>query len=518
MSESTSPNTVVAAHGTPTRGMTPESLLAVGKQNDPGKFGRMFGVLPGLAAQDAALLDLARAMIDRDPFSSRGDNPAIPAGYTYLGQFVDHDITLDLTPLEAQHADPFAVRNFRTPALDLDSIYGPGPALAPYLYQRDARGRVLPKLLIGQAGASPDTAGGMIPGLPNDLPRNRLGRALLGDERNDENLLVAQTHLLFLKFHNTIYDRLAVQMKGAGPDEIFDQARRLTRWHYQWIVLFDLAERLTEPGLVRKTLDEGRRFFHFGARAFMPAEFSGAAYRLGHSMVRETYNHNRLFRDGAPFEASLDSLFHFSGKSGAILGDDAADAPLNPDLPGVPAMRTLPSNWVTDWRRYFDVERPPNLEINPSRRIDPYLTPALASLPGMDGQEGFLALRNLRRGVQIRLPSGQDIAAAIGAAPLSPADIATGPDGTAAEAHGLHIATPLWYYVLKEAAVLNGGMHLGPVGGTIVAETLVGLVEGDEGSFLCADRNWRPELPSAEPGSFTMNDLLAFVDDINPVG
>lgn len=509
-------------HGELPREMNRSSLRALSGHGDPGKFGRMFAFLDPLVVPDDALFDLATAMKDATPDDALGDNPGVPAGFTYLGQFVDHDITLDLTPLDGQRADPLATENFRTPALDLDALYGLGAAQQPFLFQRDpATGKVIPKMLIGRASASPSPGGIQLPDLPNDLPRNSVGRAVIGDERNDENLVVAQTHLAFLKFHNKIVDMLQANGSGLTGGALFDEARRIATWHYQWIVLFDFVERLTEPGLVNKIREEGRRFYRFKTTPYIPVEFSAAAYRLGHSMVREAYDHNRVFNSapGAFAPGTLGLLFHFTGKSGAILGDMAASVP-DGAFPPPGATERLPSNWVIDWRRFFDfgAALEPGVKVNATRKLDPFIVPALHSLPGEGGREKVLPFRNLRRGVQLELPSGQDVAYAMGFEPLAPADVASGPDGAAAEAHGLHLTTPLWFYILKEAQVRHGGARLGPVGSTIIAETFLGLVHGDHKSFMWLRSNWTPDLPSAQPGHFTMVDLLNFVGEVNPVG
>ncbi|MEM6676464.1 MAG: heme peroxidase family protein [Pseudomonadota bacterium] len=512
------------AHGRSFRGLQADTVDALSGHGDPGKFGRMFPDLPPLRVPDDPLFELAQAMTDDPNQAPSGDNPAIPAGFTYLGQFVDHDITLDLTPLAVQSADPQATENFRTPALDLDSLYGEGPGIDPFLFgRRNAPPmpgfRAYPpdnRFLIGLT--APSSGQGIDEALPNDLPRNRAGRALIGDERNDENLAVAQTHLAFLKFHNAVVDRLEEAQPDLSGSDQFDEARRIVTWHYQWIVLFDFVERLTEPGLVRRIKQDGRRFYRFRKHPYMPAEFAAGAYRLGHTMVRETYDYNRVFRDGGLFgQATLEQFFAFTGKSGAILGDLVDDQSLDPH-PGVPGgkLRKLPGNWVIDWRRFHEVDAA--VAPAPSRLLDAKLAPALATLPGEAAREAVLAFRNLRRGVQVGLPSGQDVAERMGVEPLAPADIAQGPDGAAAEAHGLHRRTPLWFYVLKEAEVVHAGCRLGPVGSTIVAETLFGLVHGDRRSFLWQRANWMPELPSAQHGHFTMADLLRFVDDINPIG
>jgi hypothetical protein len=518
----------VAMHGHGVRGMTNASLRALAGNADPGKFGLMFPHLEPLKIDDDALFELAQAMKDsvdgNGDLDPAGDNPNIPAGYTYLGQFIDHDITLDTTPLEQQKADPLATTNFRTPALDLDSLYGDGPGIHPYLYGRDiARRGHNGELLIGKASGSKDKEGNLIPDLPNDLPRNQVGHALIGDERNDENLLVAQTHLAFLKFHNAVVAMLRSNKPGLGADELFAEARRIVTWHYQWIALFDFVERLTEPGLVRKIKAEGRRFYRFRSRPYMPAEFSAAAYRLGHSMIRQTYEHNRVFRKGGLAEGTLNLLFKFTGKSGAIAGDLAP----GDDGTGFPLQKALPSNWAIDWRRFYELGpvADPDFRMNLSRRLDPFVAPQLHTLPGLRpeasktaARDFVLPFRNLKRGVQIGLPAGQDVALAMGCPVLTPDQIATGNEGEIAARHGMHKRTPLWYYILKEAEVHHGGRRLGPAGSTIVAETFLGMIHGDHESFLWQRSNWAPELPSETPGHFTMPDLLRFVNDINPVG
>ncbi len=517
-------NKLEVRHGEMVREMSPASLAAKNGQNDPGKFGRMFPALPALKIGDDALFDLALAMKDATPSDPVGDNPLIPAGFTYLGQFVDHDITLDLTPLEQQREDPFSTTNFRTPGLDLDALYGSVPQLTPYIFQRDAATfKQSTKLIVGKAAPSPDIRNGGapdIPELPNDLPRSSHGRAILGDERNDENLLVGQTHLAFIKFHNAIVDRLGNGSGALRGQELFKEARRIATWHYQWIVLFDFIERLTEPGLIKKIKHDGRRFYRFRSRPYIPVEFAAAAYRLGHSMVREDYNYNRVFGPPGGPPATLNFLFNFTGKSGTIVGDLAAQDIGPPNTP----MKRLPSNWVIDWRRFFDFNTPaePGFALNPTRLIDPAVVPQLHTLPGEANREAVLPFRNLRRGVILGLPSGQSIARAMGIPPLTGDEIATDSagsnDAAAAKRNKLHTETPLWYYILKEAKLIHGGKRLGPIGSTIIAETFLGLVHGDQESFMFRRTNWTPELPRKDQDNFTMVDLLNFVGDINPLG
>lgn len=505
------------SHGTSTRTVSPLTLESIAANGDPGKFGRMFDGLPGLRLEDAPLVALAEAMVDELPTAESGDNPNIPAGFTYLGQFIDHDITLDTTPLSDQIADPMATENFRTPALDLDSLYGQGQGINPEMYGRKKEPPYGPnnKFLIGTTAPSPGQDIGEA--LPNDLPRNQVGRAIIGDERNDENLAVAQTHLAFLKFHNKVIDHLSEHRADLQGNAQFQEARRIVTWHYQWIVLFDFVERLTEPGLIREIMHTGRLHYRFATTPYMPAEFSAAAFRLGHSMIREQYDFNRVFREGGLTPASLSLLFSFTGKSGAIVGE-LADDPSTQPIEGVPGgkLSALPGNWIIDWRRFFELDN--SLKPNATRLIDTKLAPMLTSLPGEKRPEAILAFRNLRRGSQLGLPSGQAIAKAIGVAPLMPDEVASGPAGAVAETHDLISETPLWFYILKEAEVIHQGARLGPVGSIIIAETFLGLVHGDPNSFLWQRKNWVPELPSTIPNHFTMADLLRFVDDINPIG
>ena len=236
---------------------------------------------------------------------------------------------------------------------------------------------------------------------------------------------------------------------------------------------------------------------------------------MGHSMVREKYSHNRIFRTPNPHlaEARLATLFRFSNLSGSLSSS-------------VPGQGTLPSNWVIDWRRFFELPPPANtaqFEFNFSHQLDPLLTDALHKLPGATGPEASLAFRNLKRGVRLGLPSGQAVAKEmrkkITFTPMTADEIASGPDGVVAKSLGFHTNTPLWYYILKEAQVKGGGERLGPVGARIVGEVFVGLVQGDEESFL-SKPGWKPDLPAAKAGTFFMTDLLKFVakaaDPANP--
>jgi hypothetical protein len=485
-------------------GFTPRTgeSQPLGEFTEAGKFGRMFPKLPSFTPSQQSLTELGEAMNDPSPNTADGDNLNVPAGFTYLGQFVDHDITLDTTALQDTLVDPLAVQNFRTPRLDLDSLYGSGPDVQPYLYQLDD-----PDLfLIGTTNEKKPAGDPSVPTkLPNDLPRAQSTLGLLGDSRNDENLIVAQLHLAFLKFHNKIVAGIrngSIKPQYSTDKSVFIQARELVIWHYQWIVLHDFLTRILDKDQLETVLNKGRRFYNFKQEPFIPVEFSVAAYRLGHSMVRAVYDYNRVFTPlpGGVTPATLQLLFLFTAKSGKF--GDFADIP-------------IPSDWIIDWRRFFQID--PNVPVNFSRKLDPFLVDPLKNLPNVPPPNS-LAVRNLLRGRSLGLPSGQSVARFMKLQPLTRAEISTGTDGAVAVKHNFHIESPLWYYILKEAQVQGQGKRLGQVGSRILAEVFIGLLEADSSCFLSRCPDWKPMLPAQNPGTFTMVDLLKFVGELNPIG
>jgi len=513
-----------------------EAIRLVGSNRflGPNRFGRLFPDRVKFRPPDQALTDLGMAMRETAPTDPALNNSTIPSGFTYFGQFVDHDITFDQTSGFPLINDPDEIASARTPTLDLDSLYGLGPVRQPELYDPSFpadRARFLLGLTSSVASGGGIGQPDVPTGLPNDLPRRADRSAIIGDRRNDENLLIAQTHLAMLKFHNRVMD---VAVAGTeGDDEAargakakarytqaeedrsktaFHRARRMVRWHYQWIVLHDFLPRLVEPSVLADVLEHGRKFYDFKKKPFrgepfMPLEFSVAAYRFGHSMIRQSYNHNRVFNAGGPpalTDGSLSLLFAFTGGGGFL--------PPN-------THSSLPSNWIVDFRRFFDLGRADL--INFTRKIDTKIVPQLHTLPVpsvVGGPPASLPVRNLLRGSRVGLPSGQDTAKAMNLTPLTAAQVAGGDDAAILQQHGLDRSTPLWYYLLKEAEVEGGGNHLGQVGSRILSEVFVGMLEGDKNSFLSKKKNWTPTLPAAVPGTFTMADLLRFVDDINPLG
>ena len=427
---------------------------------------------------DDFLQDLASGM--HQPDGELDDNEAIPAGYTYFGQFVDHDITFDPVSSLQRINDPDALENFRTPRFDLDSVYGSGPGDEPFQYDRDSIDGV--KLLVGK-GRDVNTGETTS---EDDLPRNAQGIALIGDPRNDENIIVSQLQLAFIKLHNKFVDQISGST-GLTGGELFKEAQRLTRWHYQWIVVHDFLDRTVGPDIVGQILRADQhgvsrvenRFYRPKVAPYMPVEFSVAAYRFGHSQVRPSYFIN---------ERGVPELPIFS---------QAEDPGELEDFHG---RRFLPKDWTISWSFFFPIPgaNPPQL----SQKIDTKLAAGLFKLPGEPAERESLPLRNLQRGRALSLPSGRRVAHALGLPEeqkLNASDL------------GFSDPAPLWYYILREADVKSGGQRLGPVGGRIVAEVLLGLLAGDPLSWINVSPDWQPEIPDADgDGKITLADLLKF--------
>ncbi|MFD7918118.1 heme peroxidase family protein [Streptomyces sp. NPDC059740] len=478
-----------ASHGMPSRAAA---------NGTSGAFGRMF---PQLAPRRATGLERALefgapgGLMDGGQTGEDQLAPDFPAGFTFLGQFIDHDLTLDVLSQLGGRDEPSATTDFRTPRLDLDNLYGAGPVVSPHLYDGSREGRL---------AHTPDGV---------DLARTLSGLALIGDPRNDENLLLSQFHLVMAKFHNAVVDRLAggeitdafsrpfPEAPGDEPrtqqhgvpleqlldvanhfDSLFASARQLVRWHYQWIVLHEFLPMVGDAKVVADVVENGPRYFRPEGAPFIPVEFAAAAFRFGHSTVRSGYQVNRDF-------------------FGKIFPDDP-DASPSPrtDLRG--GRPVLPEHTV-DWRLFFEVSR--EVEPQPARHLAASLNTRLLDLPvsavpgavsgALARPVASLAVRNLLRSETLGLPAGQDVARAIGEIPLTDEELGTtGP-------------VYLWYYVLKEAEVVARGHHLGPVGTRIVTEVLVALLDADPASFRSVFPRWRPTL-GEKPGRFEVADLL----------
>jgi hypothetical protein len=468
-------------HGAELRGV----LLTSKDRLAEGRFGLMFKRLPAFAPRDDLLTGLARSMVEDQTVPDDqhlNTSPRLFAGFTFIGQFIDHDITFDNTPLELQLADPDARVNFRTPRYDLDSVYGRGPVQEPGVYDPVDRDKLLLR---------PNVNG------VEDMPRGDDGRAIIPDPRNDENLIILQLHKAFAQFHNALVGY--ARSLGIRREWVFETARRLARWHYQWAVIHDFLPRFVGDQLVGPTGTVFRevagkppvitlnyyRPTNKDGRPFMPVEFAVAAYRFAHSIIRPFYviNQSTLDRGGIPVFGP-DGGFNLNGG------------------------RPIPSDLVIEWKNILPAD--PNFTARKPRKIDTKLSMPLTSLPGSvvppPDPTVHLAVRNTLRGKHVGLPSGQQVARAMRANVLSNAMLGLSNDpGWGGEA-------PLWFYILKEAELPPyNAERLGPVGGRIMAEVLVGLLQRDPNSYLYLDPAWKPGPPIAPAtGQFTFVDLLKY--------
>ena len=474
---------------------------------DP-RFSRMFA-LPAFAdPQSAAVRD---AMIDigkpgglmdaRDPLNEGPVrlilNPELSprnidqdvrnmtAGTTFVGQFLDHDITFDNTSQLGVVTEPTQTPNLRNARLDLDSVYGGGPAVSPQLYNSTDRA----KFRI-QSG-----------GLFEDLPRNPDMTAIIPDLRDDENLIIAGLHAAFLLAHNQTVD---LWRTNRLPGDPWSGARQTIVHHWQWIVVNEFLPQIVGRALVDDILRNGRRWYRF-SNPTMPVEFQTGSYRFGHSLIRPSYAANQAGDPGGKPATGAPGFITF-------IFDPAGEGQTDPvDLRGGARARRR----FIGWQSFFDFGGDQTKHVRPNKLIDTNISTPLFRLPlaAIPSRSAPTALpqRTLLRHLTWSMPSGQRIAAATGSPVL-------GSEHFPELRHygiGLEASTPLWYYTLREASVVNNGTWLGPVGGRIVAETIIGLLQLDESSYL--NTGFRPSLPSRTPGMFTMADLLrwARVDPIS---
>ncbi len=453
----------MAMHGEAFRStMGPETAFDVPfKNSGPFRYGRIhpknsttkkkaFGCWESLGEADGPL--------DAGPDAKLQINEYFPAGYIFLGQFIAHDMTFDPTSIFEQEIDPRSKWNYRTPRLDLDSIYGSGPHVDHYFYDP-----IHPELF-----SVPD-------GINSDLPRTFRGTPVIADPRNDQNLLTSQLHLAFLKFHNFVVEQLRKiePWKNTGSSEVLSAARKLVRWHYHWIILQDYLERIClkrdTRNLAERRWEQKLRFYNSGENKgynddpFIPIEFSSAIFRFGHSQINPHY---ALVDRGQPR-----SLFDFL---------------------------TINSNYTQpDWNLFFGSSS----SVQFSKKISRSLPSQLFNLPknliprsARNLGRFSLPMATLNRGAQFRIASGNELAKTF----LSP-EFQLTPDqiweGERFQQFRKDEAcAPLWYYILREAEVQPGGLQadrgikLGPLGSKLVFEIIVDLISASE-SF---PQDWNP--------------------------
>lgn len=469
------------------------------------------------------------------------ENFGMSAGYSYLGQFIDHDLTLNPVDHFGPLVSGMPTRNLRTASFDLDCVYGRGPADQPYLYQDDGR-----KLLEGRALTRAGIASNA-----HDHPRLK-ARAILGDKRNDENVLVSQMHGVFVAFHNKV--------AADHPRASFEQLRHIVTLHYQWMILTDFLPKLLGAEVVAKLVPgfgEGGKVNRTQAQLTftsqllagqIPLEFVDAAYRFGHSLIRPVYRLNTEMRGTEQEHASNPAL---SGRRQIFAAAYYA---------GLNGFREFPAEWAVDWKLYFEIDNKLDYRtasqgarrVQASYKIDTSLTNPLAFLPefsaatdsnallqdkngqpvARNGQVSNLAYRNLMRGVQVGLPSGQAVAQAMGLVPIETKDLKVGKATIEGLKTNLSIAdygasfsqaAPLWFYILAEAQhewtqkVLKMSQQsdearnavptrLGAVGGQLVGQSFIAILKNDPKSILNADASWRPKY--LRQGRFDMPALV----------
>ena len=420
-----------------------------------GRYRSLFEDLAPLSVDEDALHGLGRPGGPCDlGAAGNGDTDShVAAVWPFFGQFIAHDITADRSPL-AHRATAARLRNARAPRADLEGLYGAGPVGMPYLYRTDDPA----KLLLSTKGS--------------DVPRNQEGIALIGDPRNDVHLFTSQMSVAFIGLHNRLVDRL--RDDGVAEQDLFDEARRATTWHYQHVILREFLPGLIGPELAADLLARGPRLYRPAADPYIPLEFADAAYRYGHAQIRDRYQVNARF----------------------------GPCPLFPDLMGFGA---VPPEHAIDWTLQIDVEG--HAPAQRAKRIDPRLAGSLIALPtrvsgSAPGTDyASLANRDLQRGQAVGLASGEAIARRLGVPALSAAQVGLAERGWVGE-------TPLWFYVLREADVMHDGERLGPVGGRIVGEVLVGIIDADPESFRSVDPDWTPTLPARRRDAFGLADIL----------
>ncbi len=431
-------------------------------------FGRMFPTLDGFTPTDQSLTKLVQTQ--RDKGQTRMDNTGVPAGFTYLGQFIDHDLTRNLDPLPTAQLDPTTLKNFRTAAFDLDSVYGKGPndPSSSHLYNPDGTFKVTEE---------EDQVNGI-----DDLVRDPVtGRAMLIEPRNDENLIIAQIHLAVQSFHNELIEQ----------GESFEDAQRLTQWHYQWVVVNDYLPHVVGQDRVDALLDgtevENELYEPGDPDAPMtPTEFSTAIFRYGHSQVRDSYEVNDLSED-APIK-----VFD-----------------LTPGAEDLRGGQNLNERTHIDWAEFFEIDGAPEFEGNLSRELDTKISESLFNLPlGAPGLPSagtnVLAQLTLIRSSRYDIPSGQDVAREMGEPVLSNNKL--GLNKTAYPSFDGE--APLWFYMLAESELKENGARLGAVGGRIIAEVFLGQLGVDPNSYLNAEEPFTPSVEHV--GDFTMGDFLTF--------
>ncbi len=392
----------------------------------------------------------------------------LPAGYTYFGQFLDHDLTLEETPLaEATRfaSIPATTVNAADARFNLNHLYGAGPGSVRHgsLYETDGCSFRLGTVRTKE-------------GETFDLPLGKEGEPASAESRNTENLILRQFCVIFLKLHNLAVQELPATL---DPLERFQRARNRVCWQYQWLLREDFLYQLVTHDVYDQVVTRGQHKIDWPRKGFaIPVEFSQAAFRFGHSMVRERYTLNPENR-----KVELRVIFD------PALGEQ----PLAPAL-------------ALDWARFLDTSESSLTGRTrvPAMAIDTTMVPPLFHLPpekvhhlhepDAPDLPKALAVRTLQRSASTRLATGEEVAHALGFVPLRQRKLEGGEEAWAKlDELGLSGRTPLWFYVLLEGEMECGGVSLGTVGSQLVAEVIDGCLRSDPASYLsCFGSDWEP--------------------------
>jgi len=382
--------------------------------------------------------------------------PSPLAGYTYFGQFIDHNLTEDDTAIrDAGEREPWETVNYRGPWLNLSGIYHPPHDRGRWksLYQNDGL-----RFRLGEPRRSTN-------GEQFDLPLDDEGVPVLTDDRNNENVIIRQVHVMFLKLHNIAIEEIRADYPSMPDRELFANAQDRVCWQYQYLVRHDFLGKVCRPSVFDELVTrEGTPTIDWRKGFSIPVEMAQAAFRFGHSMVRPFYT---LSVTSGPLP--LDKLL-CSGRLGPLRPDEQVHWPsflVNGEF----AMR-IDTGIATP---LFGLE---------SKDIHSYVDTPSPHMPHA------LPVRTLVRGAKSRLPSGQDVAAKFGLTPIQ-----AGPHtcngvsydpGKSLRDLGLSEAIPLWYYILLEAETdpVFHGAYLGELGSRLVIETINGALREDPTSYL----------------------------------
>jgi hypothetical protein len=419
-------------------------------------FNRCFPNLPPHLPADADLTLLANTMLDPNGRAPT-QGSKVSAGMTYFGQFIDHDLTLDQASQLGTTADLNTLPNERTSFFDLDNVYG------------------LTNQYLNASGLF--NIGRNVNG-DEDLPRDATGIAIIADPRNEENQIIGELQLAFLKYHNRVFTDVSAANPNFTLQQKIDTSKLIVTNHYQWIVVNDFLASITGRFFSRLFDAAGVPIISPEIQAMYPnmaIEFAGALYRMGHSMVRDSYYVNKNFDVFPIFSPTL-------------------PAPLitDPDLRG---FQPLPANFTIDWSMFFPMPFSKGFQV--AERFDTFMNQTLFQLPISVANTASLAERNLLRGKTYGLPTGQDLARAFG---IPEAEILTRTKGnmivqtqdfpliTANDLNRLETVfgdtTPLFYYGLKDNHVNGNGEHLGSLSSKVIGETILSLMKNNPNSYL----------------------------------